>query len=258
MSPVQIQLFQFEEEQNHFENLTTINIDWEIWFVASDVCKLLEIQNTSQAVSWLDEDEKLLYVLDTSGQKRKVTLISESWLYTLVFKSKKQSSRLFRRWVTKEVIPSIRKTGSYWINRLETPNFVVRFNDNWDRTRKWYFSVISELFIRLYGQFERVWYTIPNKALDWKEIRPDTSVWILFSKYIKENHPDFINKYDMYSHRFQNGQEFECRQYENEVLPIFIHFVDNVWMPNNAHKYFKQRDELALEYLPKLLWTNSN
>lgn len=72
-------------------------------------------------------------VIPISGQNRQVNLISESGLYALIFKSNKPSAKQFRKWVTKEVIPSIRKKGSYGINRLETPNFIVRFNDNWDR-----------------------------------------------------------------------------------------------------------------------------
>jgi len=127
MSPAQIQLFQFEEDQKHFANLTTINIDGDIWFVAIDVCKLLEIQNATIAIQWLDEDEKLDYVLHRSGQERNVKLISESGLYALIFKSRKESAKTFRKWVTKEVIPSIRKTWAYWINRLETvPYFQSR------------------------------------------------------------------------------------------------------------------------------------
>ena len=139
-----------------------------MWFVAPDVCKTLGIQNATQALKSLDDDEKLPYVLHRAGQKRKINLVSESGLYALIFKSSKPEAKKFRRWVTKEVIPAIRKTGAYGINRLETPNFVVRFNENWDRTDKGYFSVISELFIRLYGKFEQLGYQIPNKAFDRK------------------------------------------------------------------------------------------
>lgn len=251
---MQLQIFKYEEE-DHLDNLTTIEIDNEIWFVASEVCNLLEIKNASDAVSRLDDDEKQTSVLPISGQNRKVNLISESGLYALVFKSSKPSAKKFRKWVTKEVIPAIRKTGSYGINRLETPNFVVRFNDNWDRTDKGFFSVISELFVRLYGKFENVGYQIPNKAFTGKEIRPDVSVGLLFAKYLRTNHPKFANDFKMYNHKFQNGQEVEARQYKNDLLPLFIKFIDDRWIPDNAQKYFKERDPVALDYLPKLLGT---
>ena len=121
---MQLQIFKYEEE-NHLDNLTTVEIDGEVWFVASEVCKLLDIKNSSDAVSRLDDDEKLTSVLPIAGQNRSVNLVSESGLYALIFKSNKPSAKVFRKWVTKEVIPSIRKTGKYGINRLETPNFVV-------------------------------------------------------------------------------------------------------------------------------------
>jgi prophage antirepressor-like protein len=250
---MQFQIFKYQEDEDHLDNLTTVEINNEIWFVASEVCRLLDIKNTSDAVSRLDDDEKLVSVLPIAGQNRSVSLISESGLYALVFKSSKPSAKQFRKWVTKEVIPAIRKTGSFGINRLETPNFVVRYNDNWDRTDKGHFSVISELFIRLYGRFEHVGYQIPNKAFNGKEIRPDTSVGIMFSNYLKKNHPEMANMYKMYMHKFTSGLELEARQYQNELLPIFIYFIDNHWMPENAQKYFKERDPLALDYLPKLL-----
>lgn len=250
---MQLQIFEYESDDSHLDNLTTIEIDNEIWFVANEVCKLLDIKNASDAVSRLDDDEKQTSVIPISGQKRQVNLISESGLYALIFKSNKPSAKQFRKWVTKEVIPSIRKKGSYGINRLETPNFIVRFNDNWDRTDKGYFSVISELFIRLYGRFEKVGYQIPNKAFTGKEIRPDVSVGKLFSSFLKQKHPEHLDKFKMYNHRFPDGNEVEARQYENTLLPIFIQFVDEVWIPECATKYFKDRDPVALDYVPKLL-----
>jgi len=151
---MQLQIFKYQEDDDHFDNMTTIEIEGEAWFVASEVCKLLDIKNTSDAVSRLDDDEKGVSVIPTPSGDQEKLIISESGLYALVFRSKKPSAKKFRKWVTKEVIPAIRKTGAFGINRLETPNFVVRFNDNWDKTDKGYFSVISELFVRLYGKFE--------------------------------------------------------------------------------------------------------
>ena len=84
-------------------------------------------------------------------------------------------------------------------------------------------------------------------------MRPDGSVGILFAKYLKNNHPELLSRYKMYSHKFPSGMTVDARQYENEVLPTFIHFVDNIWMPERASDYFKKRDPLALEYIPKLI-----
>jgi prophage antirepressor-like protein len=249
---MQLQIFKYEDEE-HLDNLTTIDIEGEIWFVASEVCKLLEIRNASDAVSRLDDDEKQTSVIPISGQNRKVNLISESGLYALVFRSNKPSSKRFRKWVTKEVIPAIRKTGTYGINRLETPNFVVRFNENWSNTDKGHFSVISELFVRLYGRFEHAGYQIPNKAFDGREMRPDGSVGKLFANFLRNSHPELANNFKMYPHHFPSGLIVEARQYKNELLPIFIKFVDDVWIMEKAHNYFKDRDKLALNFLPKLI-----
>lgn len=130
---MQLAVFKYQEEENNINDFTTVEIDGEPWFLAADVCKLLDIQNVSREVSSLDDDEKLLYEIRMAGQMRKANFVNESGLYALIFRSKKESAKKFRKWVTKEVIPSIRKTGSFGINRLETPNFIVRYNDNWDR-----------------------------------------------------------------------------------------------------------------------------
>lgn len=234
-------------------DITTVEIDGEPWFVASDVCKLLELTNVSESLNGLDEDEKLTSVILRSGQNRRVNLISESGLYSLVFKSRKPFAKKFCKWVTKVVIPSIRKTGTYSINRNEMPNFIVRYNDNWDRVEKGYFSVISELFVRLYGRFHHIGYDIPNKAFNGKEIRPDVSVGKCFASYLKLYYPELAGEFKFYKHKFPNGMELDARQYKNALLPIFIQYVDDEWIPKHAEDYFKSRDPKALDYLPKLL-----
>ena len=249
---MQLQIFKYEEE-DHLDNLTTVDMDGDVWFVASEVCKVLEIKNTSQAVSKLDDDEKGVSLLNTPSGDQEKLIVSESGLYALIFQSRKPSAKQFRKWVTKEVIPAIRKTGIYAINRLEKPNFIIRYNDNWANIDRGFFSVISELYIRLYAQFEKIGYIIPNKAFTGKEIRPDVSVGMLFAKYLRKHHPEFANDYKMYNHKFLDGSEFEARQYRNDLLPIFIKYIDEIWIPDCAHKYFKTRDPLALDYLPKLL-----
>lgn len=249
---MQRQIFKYEDG-NHFDNLTILEISGEAWFVAGEVCELLDIKNVSDSVSTLDDDEKGVSVIPTPSGDQKKLIVSESGLYALIFKSKKPSAKQFRKWVTKEVIPSIRKTGVYGINRLQTPNFVIRYNENWDRTDRGYFSVLSELFIRLYGRFEMVGYKIPNQSFKGQEIRPDVSVGRLFAEYLRVNYPQHSNDYKMYSHKFPDGFTVDARQYKNDLLPLFIQFVDEHWIRNLAQKYFSERDKVALDYLPKLL-----
>ena len=83
------------------------------WFVAADGCSALHIGNPSAAVGRLDEDEKGITTVDTLGGPQEVVVVSESGLYALTLRSRKPQARAFRRWVTGEVIPSIRRTGAY-------------------------------------------------------------------------------------------------------------------------------------------------
>lgn len=84
------------------------------WFVAADVCRVLELGNTSQSVSRLDEDERDGIISDdTVGRTNRMTIINESGLYALVLTSRKEAARRFRKWITAEVLPAIRRTGRY-------------------------------------------------------------------------------------------------------------------------------------------------
>lgn len=83
----------------------------EPWFVAADVCKAMEIVPT--AVRRLDEDEKGLRLTQTLGGVQKLTVVNEPGLYTLVIGSRKPEAKFFKRWITHEVIPAIRKHGAY-------------------------------------------------------------------------------------------------------------------------------------------------
>lgn len=88
--------------------------DGSPWFVAADVCRVLEIANSRDAIGSLDEDEKDgVGITDAIGREQRMSAISESGLYALVFKSRKPQAKEFRKWVTSEVLPTIRKTGRY-------------------------------------------------------------------------------------------------------------------------------------------------
>ncbi len=100
-------------DSNQFGRVRSVLIDSEPWFAAADVCRALKISNSRQAVARLDDDEKGVISTDTPGGEQKVTFVSESGLYSLVLGSRKPEAKEFKRWITHEVIPSIRKTGAY-------------------------------------------------------------------------------------------------------------------------------------------------
>ena len=91
----------------------TVQVNGEPWFVLADVCKVLEIKNSRDAAAKLDGDEKGVALTDTLGGKQQMTIINESGLYAVVLRSDKPQAKPFRKWVTSEVLPSIRKHGSY-------------------------------------------------------------------------------------------------------------------------------------------------
>lgn len=85
-------------------------VNGEPWFVAADVCRVLDIGNTAMELSRLDEDEKGVSLIDTLGGKQDISVVSEPGLYSLALGSRKPEAKPFKRWVTHDVIPSIRKT----------------------------------------------------------------------------------------------------------------------------------------------------
>ena len=93
--------------------IRTIVLDAIPYFVAKDVCSILDIANHKDAVSRLDEDESRGSVMPTPSGRQRMTLVNESGLYHLIFQSRKPEAKTFRKWVTSEVLPELRKTGSY-------------------------------------------------------------------------------------------------------------------------------------------------
>lgn len=105
-------------ENDAFGKVRTLNLNGEPWFVAADVCKALELGNPSMTVERLDDDEKGISTIDTLGGKQRMAIINEPGLYSLVITSRKPEAKAFKRWITHEVIPSIRKHGAYMTDAL--------------------------------------------------------------------------------------------------------------------------------------------
>jgi prophage antirepressor-like protein len=105
---------------DHETSMEIILINGEPYFVAADVCRALGLINpTDHITKSLDDDEHLTYKIYRAGQKRTVNLISESGLYALVVRSTNPNARKFRKWITREVLPSIRKSGMYLTRKKE-------------------------------------------------------------------------------------------------------------------------------------------
>lgn len=94
-------------------NVRTLGDPISPQFIASDLAVILGYQSTKDATRILDDDEKGVVEIETNGGKQKMTTVTESGMYALVLKSRRPEAKAFRKWVTSEVLPSIRKTGSY-------------------------------------------------------------------------------------------------------------------------------------------------
>ncbi|HDG8705502.1 TPA: BRO family protein [Staphylococcus aureus] len=106
-----LQTFNFEELP-----VRTLEVDGEPYFIGKDVADVLGYTNSRKALSdHVDEEDKLTSRIVTAGQNRNVTIINESGLYSLIFSSKLENAKRFKRWVTSEVLPTLRKTGAYQV-----------------------------------------------------------------------------------------------------------------------------------------------
>lgn len=111
-----------------FGSVRTVLRDGEPWFVAADVCRALELSNPTVSVGRLDDDERAKFNLGRQGEG---TIVSEPGLYTLVLGSRKPEAKAFKRWITHEVIPAIRKRGGYLTpeaieEAITSPDFLIR------------------------------------------------------------------------------------------------------------------------------------
>lgn len=91
----------------------TINRDGEIWFILNDVTEALAFTRGRNAARMLDDDERGAHIVSTLGGEQELTIINESGLYSLILRSRKPEAKRFKKWITSEVLPAIRKTGSY-------------------------------------------------------------------------------------------------------------------------------------------------
>ena len=114
---------------DQFGQIRTTVKDGEPLFVAADVCRALEISKYRDAVSRLDEDERGSFEVDTPGGTQKMTAVTESGLYSLVLGSRKPEAKAFKRWITHDVLPTIRKTGGYVSDEQQFVNTYLPFAD---------------------------------------------------------------------------------------------------------------------------------
>jgi len=150
------QIFQYQDKQ-----VRTILINDEPWFVAKDICDILEIGDTHKAMDRLDDDERnSIPITDSLGRLQNTYVVNEAGLYNLILGSRKLEAKQFKRWVTHEVLPQIRQTGKYISPNAEldykrwkfdfTVNLLKDFGDSLSPETKATFlaNITEELFGR--------------------------------------------------------------------------------------------------------------
>jgi prophage antirepressor-like protein len=240
------------EDQDH-DQFRVFNREGEPWFVLADVCRSIGIKNPSDVASRLDADEKGVAQIETPGGFQNIRIINESGLYSLILRSDKPEAKRFKKWVTAEVLPAIRKSGGY---KGRIPAFIRRYNENWARVDAGHFSILNELVVHLWGRLEHAGRVLADKAPDGTENRPDTSVGRCFSDWLRLKHPTVSTSFSYYLHKTPEW-EGEVRQYPFALLPLFREYLDEIWIPERAEGYLKTRDPAALPYLQKLLLPQS-
>lgn len=117
-----LQVFNFE---NH--EVRSLLLNNEPWFVGKDVAEVLGYERADNAIrNHIDKEDKLMHQISASGQNRNMTIINESGLYSLVLSSKLPSAKKFKRWVTSEVLPALRKTGQYQVKELSGSELMAK------------------------------------------------------------------------------------------------------------------------------------
>ena len=148
-------------------NIRLIDLNGEIWFVATDIASALDYRNAPDMTRSLDDDEAATHIMRIRSengveQDRPMTIINESGLYSAILKSRKPEAKKFKKWVTSEVLPAIRKTGKYEAPKpVVTPNYVTANDMENIKRLVWHcssFMDYEEVFSRA------VWYALRDKV----------------------------------------------------------------------------------------------
>ncbi|UVJ08999.1 BRO family protein [Staphylococcus aureus] len=156
-----LQTFNFEELP-----VRTLEVDGESYFIGKDVADILGYANGRDALSkHVDAEDKLTSQIATAGQNRNVTIINESGLYSLIFSSKLENAKRFKRWVTSEVLPTLRKTGAYQTKPLTTSEqiqLIAQGNTELDER----VTKIEETYPIMHGEAKHIQRLVAQKVAE--------------------------------------------------------------------------------------------
>lgn len=161
----ELQVFSYNSSE-----VRTVMRDGEPWFVLKDVCRVLEISDHKVVIRRLDKDEVCQIPLtDSMGRKQKTWLINESGLYSVILRSDKPEAKPFRKWVTSEVLPTIRKTGRYGLDDTKAALAEAKLNNSRARVASAWMKISKENPVSSYKQ---VCAHYASAALAGREVLP--------------------------------------------------------------------------------------
>ena len=184
----------FENEE--FGRIRSLIVNNEPYFVAKDICDILEIKNTTQAIQRLDEDERTMFNI---GRQGITNFVNEYGLYNLILASRKQEAKDFKRWITHEVIPSIRKHGTYMTEShieeiILNPDTVIKLAQELKAEREEKKKLAEKI------EFDKPKVTFANSV-----VASQSSILIReLAKLLKQNHID-IGQNRLYEYLRENG-----------------------------------------------------
>ncbi|QHJ80545.1 MAG: hypothetical protein [Caudoviricetes sp.] len=230
----EVKAFNFESNE-----VRTVLIDNEPWFVGKDVADTLGYKNGSRDInSHVDADDKLKYQISTSGQKREQIVINESGVFALIFGSELDSAKRFKKWVTSEVLPSIRKTGSYSVKRMTPTEMLKLQNDS--------ILEVSERVGIVEDELVEIKDNQPVNATDYGAIGAAVSHRV--HQYAAINHIDKSKRgplfKDLNSQIKQVTGAGNRSRIKSKDYDMVIEFIEN-WNPTSATKLLMEQDQTA-------------
>ena len=222
--------------------------DGDPWFVAKDVCEVLGLNNVSLAVNGnektgdvgLDADEKDdMRIPDVIGRQQSTWCVNESGLYHLIFKSRKDEAKTFRRWVTHEVLPAVRKTGTYAVGQ-QAPTHPLR-EKLYDRLVAHEQHIPADCFTPgsvAARHLEALMDLL--RGLD-ASAMPERSMAQHFARYAKEDLHLPEEHRRRYSHVLPTGRIVQAWAYDRWYLPLFVQWLWTVYFPQHFPYYARYR-----------------
>ena len=219
--------------------------------VANDVAQALGYSDPAKTVSTkIDPENKGVTKMVTPGGIQSVTVLEEAGIYQLIFGSKLQSAKQFQQWVFQEVLPQIRKTGSYgarpgfeWFERVKLYRRNTKIPTGW-------FSIFEEMCSSLMADFEDAGYTLPLGSV------PDISVGKCFCNHLRSLGYGLTPGNGLiqeYKHHYPDGRVVNANIYNDSLLPDYRRWFKETYRTEKLPTYLKGKDPKALPSLCQVL-----